>query len=141
MTQTGLVGGGRLTDWVSLGVLASWVPRDAVDDAIDATGKGAKRAGGNGAAFGYAGTGKGEADKAAFPKARVVTIGECASHAVVDAAIGPVRSKGSGEQSLARTLYPHLSEDWLLIADRNFYNWQDWRAAADTGAALLWRGG
>ena len=46
MTQTGLVGGGRLTDWVSLGVLASWVPRDAVDDAIEVTGKGAKRAGG-----------------------------------------------------------------------------------------------
>ena len=93
----------------------------------------------NAAEFGYSGTGKGEADKAAFPKARVVTIGECASHAVVDAAIGPVRSKGSGEQSLARKLYPHLQEDWLLIADRNFYNWADWRTAADTGAALLWR--
>jgi hypothetical protein len=68
-----------------------------------------------------------------------VTISECASHAQVDAAIGPVTSKGSGEQSLARTLYPHLEEDWLLIADRNFYNWQDWGTAADTGAALLWR--
>jgi hypothetical protein len=33
----------------------------------------------------------------------------------------------------------HLEEDWLLIADRNFYNWEDWCAAADTGAALLWR--
>jgi hypothetical protein len=31
---------------VSLGVLASWVPRDAVDDAVEAAGKGAKRAGG-----------------------------------------------------------------------------------------------
>ena len=30
-----------------------------------------------------------------------------------------------------------LEEDWLLIADRNFYNWEDWCAAADTGAALL----
>ena len=46
MTQTGVVGGGRLTDWVSLGVLASWVPRDAVDDAIEETGRGARRAGG-----------------------------------------------------------------------------------------------
>ncbi len=46
MTQTGMVSGGRLTDWISLGVLASWVPRDAVDDAIEVTGKGAKRAGG-----------------------------------------------------------------------------------------------
>jgi hypothetical protein len=26
-----------------------------------------------------------------------------------------------------------------VIADRNFYSWKDWRAAADTGAALLWR--
>ena len=92
----------------------------------------------NAAAFGYPGTGKDDAP-AAFPKARAVTIGECASHAAVLAAIGPCVSKGSGEQSLARELYPHLREDWLLIADRNFYNWQDWCTAADTGAALLWR--
>jgi hypothetical protein len=38
MTQTGSVAEGRLSDWISLGVLASWVPRDAVDEA---TGKGA----------------------------------------------------------------------------------------------------
>ena len=36
----------RLSDWISLGVLASWVPRDAVDEAVEATGKGAKRKGG-----------------------------------------------------------------------------------------------
>jgi hypothetical protein len=52
------------------------------------------------------------------------------------AAIGPCTSKDSGEQSLARELYPWLEEDWLLIADQNFYNWQDWWDAADTGAAL-----
>jgi hypothetical protein len=39
---------------------------------------------------------------------------------------------------LAR-VYPRLEEDWLLIADRGFYDWQDWCTAADTGAALLWR--
>ena len=76
------------------------------------------------AAFGFAGTGKDEAP-AAFPTARVVTIGECASHAEVAAAaaIGP----------LACSLYPILSEDWLLTADRNFYSWEGWCAAADTG--------
>ena len=89
------------------------------------------------AAFGYPGP-EGRFP-AAFPKARAVTVGECASHAAVLAAIGPCMSKGSGEQSLARALYPRLKADWLLIADRNFYNWQDWCAAADTGAALLWR--
>jgi len=46
MTQTGVVAGGVLTDWISLGVLASAVPRDAVDDAVAVTGKGARRAGG-----------------------------------------------------------------------------------------------
>jgi hypothetical protein len=36
-------------------------------------------------------------------------------------------------------MLPHLEEDSLMIADRNFYNWEGWCAAADTGAALLWR--
>ena len=51
----------------------------------------------NAAAFGYPGTGK-DAAPAAFPKARAVTIGECASHAPVLAAIGPCVSKGRGVQ-------------------------------------------
>jgi hypothetical protein len=232
---------GRLSDWISLGVLASWVDQDAVGDAVEAAGKAAKRRGGklppqvmvyfvmalalfadedyeevwarlaetladwggfgddqalvttggitqarqrlgeepvketfaqvaapvatldtagaflglwrkmsidglewdvpdtaaNAAEFGYPGTG--DDGKAAFPKVRAVTIAECASHAPVLAALGPCVSKGSGEQSLARELYPRLEGDWLLIADRNFYNWADWCTAADTGAALLWR--
>jgi hypothetical protein len=237
------VSGGRLTDWISLGVLALWVPADAIDDAVEAAGKQERRRGGklpprvvaylvmalalfadedyeevaarlagtfadwdgweeswdrtptsggitqarqrlgpepmaelfaqvarpvadmvtagaflgrrrlmsidgmewdvpdtaaNAAFFGYPGTRK-DGASGAFPKARVVTVNECASHAAVLAATGPGVSKGSGEQSLARGLYPQLEEDWLLIADRNFYNWQDWCTAADTGAALLWR--
>src|SRR5258708_36037318 len=46
MTQAGSVAEGRLSDWIPLGVLASWVLRDAVDDGVEATGKGAKRKGG-----------------------------------------------------------------------------------------------
>jgi Insertion element 4 transposase N-terminal len=239
MEQTGVVAGsGALTDWISLGVLASSVPRDAVDDAIAVTGKGARRAGGklpphvmvyfvmalalfsdddyeevtarlagalqgwgcwdrqwdptpgaitqarqrlgpepvaevfsqvaepvadldtvgaflgpwrlmsvdgmewdvpdterNRATFGVRGT-----EQAALPKVRVVTVSECGSHAPVLAAVGPASGgKGSGEQALARGLYRRLEDDWLVIADRNFYSWKDWRAAADTGAALLWR--
>ena len=91
----------------------------------------------NRAAFGSRAGSEGQA---AFPKIRVVTVSECASHAAVLAAMGPAAGgKGSGEQSLARRLLPRLEEDWLLIADRNFYCWKDWCAAADTGAALLWR--
>jgi hypothetical protein len=244
MADTGVVADSRLTDWISLGVLSTWVGRDVIDEAIHATGRGARRSGGklpphvmiyfvmalalfadddyeeviaklaetlqdwdcwdvgwtvptsggitqarqrlgfepvrqvftqvtgpvadedtagaflgpwrlmtvdgmewdvpateaNIAAFGFSGTGKDSGGQPpAFPKVRVVTLAECASHAVVDAAIGPVVAKGSGEQSLARQLYPHLEADWLLIADRNFYTWQDWCTAADTGAGLLWR--
>jgi hypothetical protein len=238
MEQTGVVaGGGVLTDWISLGVLASSVPRDVVDDAIEVTGRGARRAGGklpphvmvyfvmalalfaddgyeevaarlagalrswgdqgwdptpgavtrarqrlgpepvaevfsqvavpvadldtagaflgpwrlmsvdgmewdvpdtaaNRAFFGVRGGG----DRAAFPKARVVTISECGSHAPVLAAVGPASGgKGSGEQAMARRLYPDLEQDWLLIAGRGFYCRADWRTAAGTGAALLWR--
>jgi hypothetical protein len=83
---------------------------------------------------------RGGGDRAAFPKARVVTISECGSHAPVLAAVGPASGgKGSGEQAMARRLYPDLEQDWLLIADRGFYCWADWRTAAGTGAALLWR--
>jgi hypothetical protein len=31
MSQAGVVAGGRLTGWISLGVLTSWVPADAVE--------------------------------------------------------------------------------------------------------------
>lgn len=241
MTQTVDVAGSRLSDWISLGVLASWVPRDAVEDAVEAAGKTAKRKGGkcppqvmvyfvmglalwaeedyeevwaqvtetlagwgcwedeqarvtrggitqarqrlghepvketftqvarpvatletegaflgpwrkvsidglewdlpdttaNAAEFGY--PSQKDGSRAAFPKARVVTVSECASHSPLLAAIGPCTSKGSGEQSLARELYPRLREDWLLMADRLFYGFEDWCTASDTGAALLWR--
>ena len=226
-----------LTDFVSLGVLASRVPRDAVDDAVAATGKEARRRGGklpphvvvylvmalalfagedyeevverltgalrswgswdlrwepptkgavtqarqrlgpepmaelfsqvaepvagleaegaflgpwrlmsidgteldvpdtpaNREAFGAG------ANDGPFPKVRLVTVCECGSRAPVLAAMGPSAAKGSGEQSLARTLCPRLEEGWLLLADRLFYGWDDWRAAAGSGADLLWR--
>ena len=77
----------------------------------------------NAAAFGFAGAGADDQGQQAFPKVRVVTVSECASHAVADAAMGGVAGKGAGEQSLARKLYRRLDEDWLLIADRNFFNW------------------
>jgi len=241
VTHNGVVAaGGRLTDWISLGVLASSVPRDAVDEAVAAAGKGARRSDGklpphvmvyfamalalfadedyeevatrltetlsswgcwddswsvptsggitqarqrlgpeplellfgqvaqpvaglltrgaflrdwrlmaidgfeldvpatpaNAAAFGYPAAAR---EHAAFPKVRVVTIGECGSHAKIAAQMGPVGGKGASEQALARRMFGRLEEGWLLIADRGFYNWPDWQAAAATGAALLWR--
>ena len=45
-SETGVVARQALTDLVSLGVLATRVPRDAVDDAVGATEKAARRRGG-----------------------------------------------------------------------------------------------
>jgi hypothetical protein len=87
----------------------------------------------NAAEFGYAGSGE---NRSAFPKARVVALAECGTHAFVAAEIGPY---GSGEKTLAARLYPRLRGDELLTADRNFYSWAAWDAAQATGAALLWR--
>ncbi|HZA71843.1 MAG TPA: IS4 family transposase [Propionibacteriaceae bacterium] len=229
--------GGWLPEWISLGVLASSVPREVVDAAVAASGRGAKRSGGklpphvivyyamalalfadedyeavmaelsetlaswgcwdqawvmptsggitqarvrlgseplarifdevavpvadqltrgawlgpwrlmaidgvewdlpdtpeNVAEFGYVGSG---ATRSAFPKARVVAISECASHAVVAAAIGGMHI---GEPTLARRLWDRLEPGWLLTADREFYGFTHWNAARATGAELLWR--
>src|SRR5260370_11694289 len=94
----------------------------------------------NAAAFGFSGAGADDADRPAYPKVRVVTVSECASHAVVDTAMGAVAGKGAGEQSLARKLYRRPEEDWAPIAHPNFFYLAGWGAAADSGAPLPWRG-
>ena len=83
--------------------------------------------------FGYAGSGD---NQSAFPKARVVAIAECGTHAFVAAEIG---SYATGEKTLAARLYPRLRADDLLTADRGFYSWDAWDTAQGTGAALAWR--
>ena len=77
----------------------------------------------NAAAFGYP---AGARERPAFPKVRVVTIGECGSHAKIAAQMGPVGGRGASEQALARRMFGRLEQDWLLSADRGFYNWPDW---------------
>jgi hypothetical protein len=83
--------------------------------------------------FGRGGNGE---HRSAFPKARVVALSECGTHAFTAAQVCPW---STSEKTAARALYPRLSADQLLIADRGFYSWQGFNAAAATGAALLWR--
>jgi transposase IS4-like protein/DDE family transposase len=87
----------------------------------------------NAAEFGYAGSG---ANRSAFPKARVVALAECGTHAFVAA---EVNAYSVGEKTLAARLLPRLRADELLTADRGFYSWPAWDTAAATGAGLLWR--
>jgi hypothetical protein len=87
----------------------------------------------NAAEFGYAGSGD---NRSAYPKARVVAVAECGTHAFVAA---EVDAYSVGEKTLAQRLYPRLRADELLTADRNFYSFDAWGLAAGTGAALVWR--
>ena len=87
----------------------------------------------NAAEFGYAGSGD---NRSAFPKARVVALAECGTHAFLAA---EVDAYAVGEKTLAQRLLPRLRADELLTADRGFYSWQAWDTATATGAALLWR--
>jgi hypothetical protein len=74
-----------------------------------------------------------------YPQIRLVTLIACGTRALAGAAMGPVRGRGTGEQALARALLGRLHAGMLLLADRNFYSYQLWNAAAGTGADLLWR--
>lgn len=74
--------------------------------------------------------------EAAFPQARVLALAECGSHAITAAAVGGVRTS---EQVLAPEITGFISDNMLIIADRNFYGFDLWRRYRDTGADLLWR--
>ena len=88
---------------------------------------------GNAGEFGYAGSGE---KRSALPKARVVALAECGTHAFCAA---EVDAWAVGEKTLANRLYGRLNPDELLTADRNFYSFGAWGLAAGSGAALLWR--
>lgn len=61
---------------------------------------------------------------------------ECGTHAAFAADVAPLAVH---ETVLARRLFPSLTRGMLLLADRGFLGFDLWRAAAATGADLLWR--
>jgi len=85
--------------------------------------------------FGRPGSPRG-AGKGAFPQVRAAGLGECGTHAIFAAELAPLAVH---ETELARRLFGHLRAGMLLIADRGFTGFDLWRAAAATGADLLWR--
>lgn len=72
----------------------------------------------------------------AFPQVRVLALEECGSHAATAASFGPCRVD---ERRLFTDILGALEPDMLVIVDRNFYSFQLWKQALDTGADLLWR--
>jgi len=88
----------------------------------------------NDAHFGRPGVAKGE--RAAFPQVRLVALGECGTHAMFDAVLGPYTTT---ENTLALELLARLEVGMVCLADRGFYSFELWNAARESGADLLWR--
>src|ERR1039457_2580876 len=86
----------------------------------------------NDAAFGRSG---GEKNPAPFPQVRLVGLGECGTHAIVAARLAACRVS---ECALAGELLADFEPGMLVIADRGFYSYQLWQAAAGSGGDLLW---
>lgn len=71
-----------------------------------------------------------------FPQVRVVGLGECGTHAIIDAQVGHCRT---GERQMALELLPAMEAGMLVMADRGFHSFDLWTRAMVTGADLLWR--
>jgi hypothetical protein len=89
----------------------------------------------NDEAFGRPGSSRREGG-GAFPQLRLVGLAECGTHAITSAALGPYTSS---EQALTDRLLDALGKDMLCLADRNFYSFERFQNARQTGAQLLWR--
>ena len=87
----------------------------------------------NATEFGYPGSRTGHA---AYPQAQCAVLVECATHAIIGANLGPYRAP---EWDICKPLLSVLTPDMLCLADRGFSGYAHWKAAADTGAHLLWR--
>lgn len=71
-----------------------------------------------------------------YPQVKIVGLGECGTHALLDARIGSIRQ---GERELAGPLAATLETNMLVLADRGFFSYDLWRTYLLTGAQLLWR--
>ena len=89
----------------------------------------------NAAHFGRPGSRRGTG-AGAYPQVRLAALGECGTHAVFAAAMGPLSVH---ETVLARRLFSRLESGMLMLADRGFLGLDLWREAAASGADLLWR--
>ena len=84
----------------------------------------------------FFGRGSGTNGTGGFPLVRLSALVECGTRALVEAVAGPLIQS---EQAQARLLCRALRPGMLLLADRSSAGFPLMRAAAATGAHLLWR--
>lgn len=90
----------------------------------------------NAAAFGRPASARGANATGAFPQLRLVGLLENGTHAITAAQLG---AYGTHERVLAVDVLVGLTGEMLCLADRGFLSFDLWRAAAASGAALVWR--
>src|SRR5918993_388481 len=161
----GLPAGIRLSDHVSLGVIAKTFPLDQVRQVLAETGKASERERDLPAHVMvyyaialalYMGSSTREvmrclleglrwlwgaqavkvAGESGFPQVRFVALVENGTHVLFGARLGGL---ADGETTLAHDALPALRPGMLCLADRQFFGHALWQAAAATGADLLWR--
>ncbi len=72
----------------------------------------------------------------AFPQLRFVSLVENGTHVLFGTHFGGINK---GEITLAKDVLDSLEEGMLCLADRNFYGYELWNYAKNTGSELLWR--
>jgi hypothetical protein len=87
----------------------------------------------NTAAFARASGGRGQG---AFPQVRKVSLVELGTHVELAIAIGGWQDS---EQTLARQLWDRLPSDSLLLEDRGFFSYDEWKELDGRGQKLLVR--
>lgn len=87
----------------------------------------------NDAAFGRSTGSRGDG---AFPQIRFVSLVENGTHVLFGTQMS---GYGTSEISLSKSVITHLTNGMLCLADRNFFGFDLWEKASQTGADLLWR--
>jgi hypothetical protein len=75
-------------------------------------------------------------NKSPFPQARMISIAECGTHVIFKSQIASIKT---GEITMAKSMLKNLSKGMLCTADRNYFCYELWDIACNTGASLLWR--
>jgi len=88
----------------------------------------------NAAAFGRPSAGpRGDG---AFPQIRKLSLVELGTHVEVAMV---VESSSCGEQTMVEGLFPHLTPEMLLLWDRGFFSYEQWRKLSEREATVLAR--
>jgi hypothetical protein len=87
----------------------------------------------NAAAFGRPGASRGSS---AYPQIRFVALVENGTHVLF---ASQMADYATGEITLAKAVLPRLKPGMLCLADRQFFGFELWNLARNTGADLVWR--